>query len=468
MAKSSAAANRETSDSTRALTVPISAGTADVSRKAAAGSALTATDLLRQQASGKLFQQYRIGELLGQGGMGTVYSAAHLTLGKQFAIKFLAPGLIQSAEAASRFRDEVTSLGQLQHPNLVNAVDAGVFDGLYYLVTELIQGMDLQRRIALDGPMSEEQVLRLADQAAAGLANAHSNGFVHRDIKPSNLMLDEYGTLRILDFGIARHARHSHGHTASGQLLGTVDYLSPEQAADAQSVDHRSDLYSLGCALVFLLTGQPPFPDEDFGSFAAKIKAHLFETPRLLIQPLSQKTRILLASLLAKKPDDRPKDAEHARSMIQEALSGLQGRQAGPCSRHPVPVRRRFNRWLSAVICVSGVVCVGAVTISRFNPDSNQHVEVAGFTRATGLEPGTAANIEAGAEQSPEEDADASAVVVVEEETPSEDSALDADEARSKVSPGAQNAGRSPSSRIGKSLGRNIAKKIGQASGVNP
>ncbi len=283
---------------------------------------LTVTDLNRPDLTGLSLGPWRPGRKLGQGGMGQVFVATHETLGRSFAIKFLTAGLATSQEASQRFQDEIRSIGQMQHPNIVSAVDAGVKNGIHYLVTDYVQGQTLSEVVASKGWLPESKVIDIARQVAAGLSHAHQLGFVHRDIKPSNLMLDEAGTVRILDFGIARHTNGSSSLTADGQMLGTAEFLAPEQAADAQSVDGRSDLYSLGGTLLFLLTGETPFPKNTHPTFASQIHAHLFETPPAITQPdpaWSSQLLGLLTRLLARDPRDRFANAD-------EVLSFLSGR----------------------------------------------------------------------------------------------------------------------------------------------
>lgn len=286
--------------------------------------------------------------------MGQVFAATHETLGRSFAIKFLTAGLTSSQEASLRFQDEIRSLGQMQHANIVSAVDAGVKNGIHYLVTDYVAGQTLSELVANEGPIKESRVLEIARQISEGLAHAHRVGFVHRDIKPSNLIMDESGTVRILDFGIARHTNGTSSLTADGQMLGTAEFLAPEQAADAQSVDGRSDLYSLGGTLLFLLTGETPFPKTSHPTFASQLHAHLFETPPALMHPRpewSGQLRGLLTKLLARNPDERFSSAEEVadflsgQSVIVPAASG------------------RSLRWVT-LVTIACAVLVGSVVFS--------------------------------------------------------------------------------------------------------
>ncbi len=283
-------------------------------------SSLTTADLNRTDLTGLRLGHYLLGPRIGSGGMGQVFVGKHETLGKQFAMKFMAEPARTSSEGTHRFQLEIESLGRLSHPNIVSAVDAGCVNGVHYLVTELVAGKDLSQVGADDGPLSEEQVCDILLQVAAGLAHAHSHGFVHRDIKPSNLIVDEHGVVRILDFGLVRSKQHSTDVTCPGLLMGTIDFLSPEQAADGRMADHRSDLYSLGCTLLFLLTGKVPYSGDQFCSMPAKIHGHLFLEPPALSSGelrVSSRMQLVLARLLQKRPENRFQSANEVVEFLK-------------------------------------------------------------------------------------------------------------------------------------------------------
>jgi serine/threonine protein kinase len=220
---------------------------------------------------------YELTGVLGRGGMATVYRAKHINLKKPVAIKILPSRVAHDPAAVARFQREMEAVGQLDHPNIVRATDAGQIDDAYYLVMELVEGEDLGKLVARLGRVPIPEACELIRQAAVGLQHAHEHGLVHRDIKPSNLMLTPQGRIKILDMGLARlrGRQHADGElTATGAVMGTADYMAPEQGTDTHSVDIRADLYSLGCTLYQLLAGQPPFAGSEFNTPIKKIRAH--------------------------------------------------------------------------------------------------------------------------------------------------------------------------------------------------
>jgi serine/threonine protein kinase len=222
---------------------------------------------------------YELGDRIGTGGMGTVFRATHVLLGRTVAIKFISPEVLGDPEAALRFVHETRAIGALDHPNIVRATDAGCENGVHFLVTEYIEGEDLAQLIKRRGPLSVADACEVICQAALGLAHAHERGLVHRDIKPSNLRIDRTGVVKLLDFGLAHITAGETMLTNPGQMIGTLDFIAPEQLNDARNVSGRADIYSLGCTLWFLLTGTPPFSGPVYSTPASKIKGHLADQP---------------------------------------------------------------------------------------------------------------------------------------------------------------------------------------------
>ena len=260
-------------------------------------------------------RDYRLLEVIGRGGMGVVYKAQHLRLGKIRAVKVLARHLLDNPEAVERFRLEVENSGRLDHPNIVQALDAGEENEIRFLVMEFVTGWNLTQVVAAfqqgGRQVPLEAACELIRQASAGLQHAHEHSLVHRDIKPSNLMLSERGVVKLLDLGLARFIAE---HPPASRLtlnfgpLGTCDYMAPEQWADASSVDIRADIYSLGCTLFYLLTGKVPFGSEHGRSLGEKQLAHQFAPlPSLLDErpDLPEDLQAVLERMIAKSPADR-------------------------------------------------------------------------------------------------------------------------------------------------------------------
>ncbi len=224
--------------------------------------------------------QYEVAGRIGRGGMGTVYRGFHPRLKRPVAIKVLPGHRLRDPQAVARFEREMEAVGNLDHSNLVRAHDAGEFDGQHYLVMELLDGLDLSRAVRRHGPLPVPEACEIVRQAALGLHHAHEHGLVHRDVKPSNLMLTSDGFVKVLDLGLARLDESESGEdrtTGTDQVMGTGDFMAPEQADNAHNVDRRTDIYALGCTLYHLLTGRPPFGDSAHPTLVKKLLAHASE-----------------------------------------------------------------------------------------------------------------------------------------------------------------------------------------------
>jgi serine/threonine protein kinase len=261
--------------------------------------------------------QYRLLDELGRGGMGRVYKALHTIMGRIVAIKVIAPELMQDPVAVEWFRREVRAGTQLVHPNIVMAYDANEAEGLHFLVMEFVHGITLDAFVKQNGPLPIARACALIRQAALGLQHAHEKGMVHRDIKPGNLLIplpegdnSPDVLVKILDFGLARLQGKTAGDTIALRgdtgVLGTPDYIAPEQSRDIHSADIRSDLYSLGCTFYFSLSGRVPFPGDNA---MEKLVKHLTEQPEPLekVRPaVPSQVADIVRRLMAKNPADRP------------------------------------------------------------------------------------------------------------------------------------------------------------------
>lgn len=271
---------------------------------------------------GSNVNRYRIVKKVGEGGMGEVYLAHHVRFTKRlFAIKFLKSGLV-SAEMRDRFEAEISAMENLQHPNIVYAHDAGDFGGSTYLVMDFVEGLSFKAIVQDCLPIRTANIADLIRQAALGLQHAHEQGMVHRDIKPSNLMLSKEGVVKILDLGLAKIRDHDGKQlTMTQQILGTPDYMAPEQWQDTKTVDIRADIYSLGCTLYCLLAGRPPFDDEQHSSLATKLSGHLSEAPPeidpAILENLPEEISQVLARMLEKKTEDRFQSPKEIVSILE-------------------------------------------------------------------------------------------------------------------------------------------------------
>lgn len=226
---------------------------------------------------GRRFGQYELQELIGQGGMGMVYRARHLKLDRSVAFKVLPHTVPAGDQTVQRFEREMQAVGRLHHPNIVQAFDADEVDGIHFLAMEYVDGVNLSELLKRHGPLPVAEACELIRQAAIGLQHAFEHGLVHRDVKPGNLMLNRQGTVKLLDLGLALLQGNPLAETGelteTGQLMGTVDYMAPEQAENTHDVDIRADIYSLGATLYALLTGSAPFAGARYDSLLKKMAA---------------------------------------------------------------------------------------------------------------------------------------------------------------------------------------------------
>ncbi|NUQ64445.1 MAG: SUMF1/EgtB/PvdO family nonheme iron enzyme [Pirellulales bacterium] len=259
----------------------------------------------------KRLGDYELLKKLGQGGMGEVYQAQHTRLNRLVALKVLTKSRFDDPEAVARFEREMKAVGRLDHPNIVRALDARKIGPTHLLVMEYVDGLDLAQIVRFCGPLKIPDACEVIRQAAEGLRCSQEHDLVHRDLKPSNLMLSSSGQVKILDLGLAQiqQAESMAGHvTGVGQVMGTPDYMSPEQALESHKVDIRTDIYSLGCTLYHLLAGHPPFGGSQYDTPMKKVAAHLRDEirPIALVRPdVPKALAAVLDRMLARDPAAR-------------------------------------------------------------------------------------------------------------------------------------------------------------------
>ncbi len=258
---------------------------------------------------------YLITDWIGQGGMGQVFKAVHNVMGRQSAVKVL-PIEKSTAESRESFLREIRLQAGLDCPYLVRAFDAGHDGNVHYLVTEYVPGTDLRRLVRQQGPLSMAQAAGVIRDAALGLQYAHQLGLIHRDVKPGNILVTPAGRAKVSDVGLATWSAGLHDDPRAGKVVGTADYLSPEQIRSPQAIGAASDIYSLGCSLYYAITGKVPYPGGDARS---KCRRHLEETPwhpRRFAPDLAEEFVELLAEMMEKDPQRRLASA----AMVAERL----------------------------------------------------------------------------------------------------------------------------------------------------
>ena len=337
-------------------------------------------------STGSRIAGYRIEGVAGHGGMGVVYQATQLALGRRVALKLISPVLADDPRFRERFKRESRLAASIDHPNVIPVYEAGEIDGSLFLSMRWVEGTDLATLIRRGGGLEPPRATRIVAQVAAALDTAHEHGLVHRDVKPANVLITGRGEHAYLtDFGLVKRLAGSGDITRSGELVGTLDYVAPEQIAGKGS-DARSDIYSLGCLLFHCLTGRVPFATSNE---IAKIYAHLTETPPPVseaVPALAGPLDAVVARALAKEPSERYASAgdlgraaveavdEMEREKQREAASAeAPTRVIGDTAR---PKRRRRAVW-SGVVAAAIAIGVAAVLLV-------EGVSSGGHRRATG------------------------------------------------------------------------------------
>ncbi len=340
---------------------------------------------------GSVLGKYRIEAELSHGGMGEVYFGRHVVLERRVAIKILRSEMTTSADLVTRFINEAKAASAIRHPSIIEVFDFGYTDeGQAYLVMELLEGETLSARLTSRGRLPEGEAVKIIRSIAGALSAAHAKGIIHRDLKPDNVFLipdpDLGERAKVLDFGIAKLADHaSQLHTQTGALMGTPLYMAPEQARSAGLIDHRADLYSLGCILYELLTGRPPLVAEGTGEIIA---LHMFtepEPPRSLVPDLSPALDSIVMRLLAKEAADRFASAAELSDALSVAVGTVPATTIRPAAAAPSLIKAtRRRRTASLPLVAAGITillaCVVAVVIAtskRDRPSPTRPVEAA-------------------------------------------------------------------------------------------
>jgi serine/threonine-protein kinase len=336
-------------------------------------------------------ERYEIEELVGHGGMSSVYKARDSLLERHVALKILHEQYSADEDFVERFKREARSVAQLQHPNIVTVIDRGEEDGRQFIVFEYIDGENLKEHVVRKGRLDAREALEIALEVAHGLAFAHDQGLVHRDVKPQNILLNGDGRAKVTDFGIARSVDVD-GMTQTGTVLGTSNYIAPEQAS-GQRVDAHSDVYALGVVLYELLAGELPFPGESFVAVAMK---HMHEpAPNLLDVRGDVPLRVAAAvdRALEKDPEQRFPTMDAFAAELEACLAELdqpdgEATMVIPSAQRATKRRKQVSRWpigiaLLALLAVAGIV-IGLLASRGSNnggtPAASKRVQIAGVT----------------------------------------------------------------------------------------
>ena len=314
--------------------------------------------------------RYELEEVVGHGGMSSVYRAHDSLLERYVALKVLHQQYNEDEDFVERFKREARSVAQLQHPNIVTVIDRGEEDGRQYIVFEFIDGENLKELVVRKGRLDVHDALEIALEVAQGLAFAHEHGLVHRDVKPQNVLLNGDGRAKVTDFGIARSLDVEHGMTQTGTVLGTSNYIAPEQAS-GQPVDAHTDVYSLGVVLYEMLTGDVPFPGENFVAVAMK---HIQEpSPSVLDVRGDVPLRIaeMVDRALEKDPEHRFPTMNAFAAEIESNLAELDRGEDGavtmvvPAAQRLRPQRgpRKTVSRVPLLIGLVGALAIGAVVV---------------------------------------------------------------------------------------------------------
>jgi len=326
---------------------------------------------LKELTTGSIFAgRYQVVEELGKGGMGKVYKVLDQEVNARVALKLIKPEISTDIETIERFRNELKTARDIAHKNVCRMYDLGKEAGSYFITMEYVPGEDLKSMIRMSGQLSVGTAVSIAKQVCEGLAEAHRLGVVHRDLKPSNIMIDKDGTVRIMDFGIARSLRVK-GITGAGVIIGTPEYMSPEQV-EGKEVDQRSDIYSLGIILYEMLAGRVPFEGDTPLTVAVKHKSEMPKPPQEHNAQISEELIRIVLRCLEKDKEKRYRSAAELRAELERVEQGI------PTTQKIIPSRRTLTSreitvkftlkklWVPVVVVM--VIVVAAIVLWRFLP----------------------------------------------------------------------------------------------------
>ncbi len=350
------------------------------------------TDVTGQMLGGR----YRLGEQIGAGGMARVYRAEDTRLDRTVAVKILSAQFADDPSFVDRFRREAQTAAKLNHPNVVGVYDNGAEDGTNYIVMEFVEGRTLAEFLSGGGRLSPTKSVEVAESVCTALEYAHQRGVVHRDIKPGNIMVTRDGLVKVMDFGIARLTTTAETVAQTAAVLGTAAYLSPEQA-QGQSVDGRSDIYSLGCVLFELLSGRAPFSGDSAMAVAMK---HIHDAPPVpskLNPEITPQMDAVVMKALAKNRDNRYQTAEEFREDLERLRRGelvsatpimatptqvihRSPPHAGEATAVLPPGEEEGRKWWVAALIIAGILAILAggayVLANALLSDAGRRVEV--------------------------------------------------------------------------------------------
>jgi serine/threonine-protein kinase len=329
--------------------------------------------------------RYELEELVGSGGMSNVFRAHDRLLERTVALKILHEQYTRDEDYVERFRREARAVAQLTHPNIVTVIDRGEQDGRQFIVFEYVDGQNL-KELSAHGPLDAREAIGLALQVAHALSFAHARGLVHRDVKPQNVLLNDEGQAKVTDFGIAR-SLDVHGVTQTGTVLGTSDYIAPEQAR-GQKVDPKTDIYSLGVVLYELLTGEVPFSGDNFVAVAMR---HVSEPPPSVLERRPDcpvRVDLAIQRAMAKDPADRFASMDELCTELEACLAELDGRDGEgatmivppaprPRRARPQRERRRFPVGIALIVFVAALLVAGGAYLLLSTDSAKKALHVA-------------------------------------------------------------------------------------------